>query len=467
MSTRRTVPEPARAVPVLGAYDVVVCGGGPSGCAAAVAAARHGANTLLLEKEGHLGGATVGQLVCVILSSNGADFQGIWHEYIHRLRRRDAVRPFQRSPKHGQIYSTLDPEQVKFVWDDLLTEAGAHLLHHAYACTGMIIDGTAKGVFLETRAGRRAILAQRVIDCTGDGIVAAESGVPWDQGDGEHPWAMALTKMLRLGNARRPAHWPDEEALKQIEEKLTGAIARGEFDAPVLVEKTRFLNYIRSWLWELPDPRPETLFLISRVLEVDPLDPWDLTRAEREGREQARQGAEAFRRFVPGCEDAYLLDTSNQIGVRSSRRLRGMATVTDEDAWGFRKRPEESIARCSWDIDVWPANSYSKAAVPHDQPTYQDREERMRRGDYFDIPYGAIVAQDIDHLLMAGRCISASHLAQASLRIQQTCMATGQAAGTAAALSLRENTSPRRLSPAVVTEQLEHDRSQVPPAFEP
>ncbi len=379
-NTSQTYPEPANDVPVLGAYDVVVCGGGPAGCAAAVASARHGANTLLIEKDGYLGGATVAQLVCVILSTNGADFQGIWHEYIHGLRQRNAVRPFMRCPKRGQIRSVVDPEQVKFVWDELVSEAGAAILHHAYACTCLLEEGKANGVFVETRAGRRAVLAERVIDCSGDGIVAAQSGVPWEQGDGEHPWAMALTKMLRLGNAQRPADWPDEDALERIEEELTSAIARGEFDAPVLVEKTRFLNYVRSWLWELPKPRTETLSLISRVLEIDPLDPWELTRAEREGREQARQGAEAFRRFVPGCEDAYLLDTSNQIGVRSSRRLRGLATVSDEDAWSFRKQPGEGIARCSWDIDVWPANSYSKAAVPRDDPAYGEREERMRAG---------------------------------------------------------------------------------------
>ncbi|HQI77374.1 MAG TPA: FAD-dependent oxidoreductase, partial [Candidatus Latescibacteria bacterium] len=170
-------------------------------------------------------------------------------------------------------------------------------------------------------------------------------------------------------------------------------------------------------------------------------------------------------RFVPGFEEAYLLDTSNQIGVRSSRRLRGLATVSDEDVWNFNKYPD-SIARASWDVDVWPADSYSKAAVPLGTDGYKWRQERMERGDYFDIPYGAIVADGVDNLFMAGRCISASHLAQASLRIQQTCMSTGQAAGTAAALCVRTGASPRALDPQRVIRQLEQDRAAVKPALD-
>jgi len=463
MPTTRS--EPGRNVPVLASYDVVVCGGGPAGCAAAVAAARNGARTLVLEKEGYLGGAPCTQLVCVILSTNGVDFQGIWHEYIARLQARKAVRPFSRPSPGGHIRSVTDPEQVKFVWDELLTEAGVEMLHHTYGAVCAVEDGAAKGVFVETRAGRQAILAKCVVDATGDGIVAAQTGITFEQGDGEHLWAMALTKMFRMGNVRKPANWPDEEALARIERELTEAIERGEYTAPVIVEKKRFMGYVRNWSWAMPENRTEFLSLISRVLKVNPLDPFDLTRAEREGREQARQAADAFCRFVPGFEEAYLLDTSNQIGVRSSRRLRGIATVSDEDVWNFNKYPD-SIARASWDVDVWPADSYSKAAVPLGTDGYKWRQDRMARGDYFDIPYGAIVADGVDNLFMAGRCISASHLAQASLRIQQTCMSTGQAAGTAAALCVRTGASPRTLDPQRVIRQLEQDRAAVKPALD-
>ena len=471
--------EPSRPIPVMGEYDVVVCGGGPSGCAAAIAAARHGARTLLIEKDGYLGGATVSQLVCVILSTNGVDFQGIWHDYARGLRERGGLRELTGFPcdRHtdgdrdgagaqhtrGNIHGCVDPETVKYVWDDLLTGAGVEMLHHVYGCTCMIEDSAVSGVVVESRAGRRAIRAGRVIDCTGDGIVAAQAGVEWEQGDGEHPYAMALTKVFRLGGLARDLAPLDEATMREIGAALEDAVKRGVYDTPVVTEQTRLLSYIQGRNWRLPERRREMLSVISRVLKVDPLDPFDLTRAEREGREQARQAADFYVRRVPGCEDGYLLDTSAQIGLRSSRRLRGLATVTEADAREFRTYPD-SIARSSWSIDVWPADSYAAPAVDRTSQEALDRHERLRAGEYFDIRYGCIVAAGLDNLLMAGRCISAEHVAESSLRIQQTCMATGEAAGVSAALSLRADTTPRELDPQIVVRQLETDRD-VEPAY--
>jgi hypothetical protein len=146
--------------------------------------------------------------------------------------------------------------------------------------------------------------------------------------------------------------------------------------------------------------------------------------------------------------------------------VRGLATVTAADAMGFITHPDD-IARSSWEIDVWPADSYGRTSVDRASAAWKERAERMRAGAHFGIPYGALVAFGVDNLLMAGRCISAEHVAESSLRIQQTCQATGQAAGTAAAMSIRLGLTPRELPAATLIAQLEQDRAKVIPAWAP
>jgi len=457
-----TYREPAKDLKVLGHWDVIVAGGGPAGCAAAWAAARRGARTLIVEKSGHLGGQTVDALVCAILSTNGVDFQGVWHDWIRALRRRRGDNELSRKGDQMMI-TTVYPESVKYAWDDLLSEAGVEFLHHAHVGGAIVEEGVLKGVILDTRAGRQAAFAKRVVDGTGHGIVCHEAGVPWEQGDGTNKWAMALTKVFRLSGMNWDNITYTDEIIARAEAELDAAIARGEFVTPVVTEKKRLLKYAKLKLWDMGGGRGQIMSVLSRVLKVDPLDPWDFTRAEREGRAQAWEGAEAYRRFIPGCENAYLLDTSYQIGVRSTRRVQGLVRLTDDDAWQLRKQ-SNSIARSSWDIDIWPADSYTKEAVPRDDADYKKRHAKVAAGDYFDIPYGCIVAAGVDNLLMAGQCLSASHVAESSLRIQQTCMATGQAAGTAAAMSIELNVTPRELDPAPLLAQLAKDRD-VEPAY--
>lgn len=462
MSTHCT--EPARTTPVLGTFDVIVCGGGAAGCAAAIASARHGARTLLVERDGHLGGATVSQLVAHILSTNGVDFQGIWHEWARTLHARGGLAHGRLLRQGDQIRGGVDPELVKFAWDDLITGAGAEQLLHSWCAGALIEDGDCTGLLVETRAGRRALRAARVVDCTADGAICAAAGVPWQQGDGIHPWGQALTKVFRMGGVRWPAEGYDQEALDLAQTALAEAVDQGAYDSPV-IRNGRVLRYgTGHWVHQSVMPqRAEHNEFPSRVLRVDPLDPFDLTRAEREGREQARQCAEALRACVPGYEAAYLLDTSAHIGIRDSRRIQGRATVTAADAWDFRKHPD-GIARSSWHIDIWPADSYDAPAVPHGDPAYEERTQALRAGAFFDIPYGCLVAQGVDNLLVAGRCLSAEREAQASLRIQQTCQATGQAAGTAAALSLAAGLPPSELDAQVLVKQLARDRD-IEPAF--
>lgn len=421
---------PAKTVPVFGSYDVVVCGGGPAGCAAAIAAARHGAKTLLIEKYGYLGGATVAQLVSVVLSTNGVDFQGIWHEWARRLLAIKAMAPIIRSPSHfypgcAWFRTSVDSEGVKRVWDDMLEESGAEVLLQAHLCGACIDDGRITGVLVHTRAGSCVIRASRVIDCTGDAAVCHEAGVPWDRGVKGKLWPQQVSLVRRMGGLPLPG--------------TAGATPLGSGGTAAY--------------------RPDALGRVDR-LRVDPLDPFAVSATMRDARREVGRQTEGL------PEGRYLVDTAAELGVRTSRIVQGMARVSDDDAWNLHKA-DDGIARSSWEIDIHPPDD----ELPLPEKWFHSKSEsyaifskRLAEGDWFDIPYGCIVTPGVDNLLVAGRCISAGYLAQGSLRIQQTCMATGQAAGIAAALSLNADVTPAALDPATVVAQLAVDRA-IEPAF--
>lgn len=270
-----TYREPARETPVLAQYDVVVCGAGAAGCAASIAAARHGASTLIVERDGFLGGATVSQLVAHVLSTNGVDFQGIWHEWIGKIRQRGGLSAKDLIGGPGHYRLGVDPEIVKYAWDDLLSEAGVAILHHAWCSACIVKDGAAAGVVVETRAGRRAVRARRVIDCTGDATVCAAAGVPLEQGDGSHPWSQALTKVFRMGNVRWPENGYGPQKIAEAKQRLQESIRRGEFDSPV-VKNGRAIKYSANneVHGSVVPHRSEMNVFASRVLRVNPLDPW-------------------------------------------------------------------------------------------------------------------------------------------------------------------------------------------------
>ena len=455
--------------------DVLVVGGGPAGCAAAVRAARTGAKTLLIERSGMLGGATVNQDVIVLLSQNGADLEGIWQEYMARLflrggaEKENFVLPDPVYYKNFPLLMNgfLDPNVVRLVWDELIEEAGAELLLHA-AFADVIKDGSKiESVIVGTRAGLCKIRAKVVIDCTGDGLVANAAGASWEQGSKTSKCAMSLTKVIRLGGIKEGAGRGDMP-IDVLREKLEKDVASGVYRSGIMTSG-RVLQYIHPKLLRYSKRRREIFLVTSRVLNADPTSAEDITRAEREGLRSMYEVYDFYKRYVPGCEDAYIAHLSNDIGVRSSRRVHGRAYVTDEDAITFQKC-EDSIARASWQLDVWPSDSYTSPAgneggikSDEERTAYKNR---IANGDYFDIPYGAILSRDVDNLMLGGRIISASHLAEASLRIQQTCMCTGEAAGYAAAKAVQRGVLPFMLDGKEISRELRVIRDNTLPAWD-
>ena len=449
--------EPARKLPVLGAVDVIVAGGGPAGCAAALAAARHGARTLLVERENCLGGAATLGLISRYMSPNGQDYQGVWHDFMRAMRGRGAARDGD-NPFNG----SWDAEMMKLVWDEMMEAAGVELLFHVHVAGVMKKGAAVAGVIIETKAGRAALAAGRVVDCTGDGVVCAQAGAGFDLGADGAPWAMACTLAGRLG----PVHMPDDITAfrRKVDENYNAAVARGEYTASGVVHG-RAAKKAKTW-WTRRAPFGDEIGVVNgRILEVNPVDPFSLTRAERLARREIVEVADFHRRCVPGCEASYLVQTGAHIGVRSSRRSRGVDTMTAADVFELRKS-ENSIARGAWIVDIWPAASHTAPTIDLARPEIARMEERLKAGDYYDIRYGCLVPQGVDNLLVAGRCLSAEHEAQASLRIQQTCMSTGEAAGVAAAMSLDAGAAPKDLEPSRVAAQLRRDRESIAPAVQ-
>jgi hypothetical protein len=407
-----TIPQAARELPVLGEVDVLVCGGGPAGFAAAVSAARQGAETLLLEQHGCLGGmATVG---LVIPHFDCWLNDGINAEWIGRMRARNAW-----GARYWRI--SYDPEQAKGVCEEMVLESGADLLYHALA-DGAIVEGDAlMGATLATKSGRAAVLARTVVDATGDGDLAARAGAPFVKGREEDGVAQACTLMFRLGGV----DWVQigaRELAKRVAEAAqeSGAPYRLAFQQP----------------WLLPTPQPGVVIAqLTHMRGVDGTDMRQVTRAEIDGRRQAQAFVTFVREHVPALRDAYLIDTATALGVRETRHILGEYVLAADDVRAGQKF-DDGIATASFPIDIHSSDDTSQIG------------EHL--SGVYDIPYRSLVPRQVDGLLTAGRCISGDHVAHASYRVKGPCMAMGQAAGVAAAICSARGVTPRALDPADV-----------------
>jgi len=342
----QTAIKITKTVPRLHETEIMVVGAGPAGCAAAVTAARMGCKTLIVERYGFAGGAAVTQTVPVVLSQNGADFQGIWHEFMREMKKNGLVSEMVRGEQCDYwLSSTYSPESAKHAWDALLTEAGVEVLYHAMVTGIQVSDEREVRVILETRRGSFHVKARVVIDCTGDGYVCAQAGLDFELGNGDGPVSQAATKMFRLIDGVKPELVLNTENLATLQEAYEEAIRRGEYDSPVITSGY-LLKYITSRAGKhLPDGT--LLFNAVRMIDVDSLDPWSLSRAEIEGRRYALQCARFIASHVPANDRAKLLDTSMELGVRASRRILGEAYLTRDDVVTLRKFPD-GIARGRW-----------------------------------------------------------------------------------------------------------------------
>ena len=451
-TTKRTLAEPGRPVPVFRECEVLVVGGGPAGTAAAVAAAREGADTILLERYNHLGGLSTGGLVIWIDRmtdwSGRLVIRGIAEELLGRLRPGAVAGPApnvfgsrntalvehwrRRSSAHHKIVTwapTINPEHLKLASLDLVREAGAALVLHAWGAAPVLNDdGSIGGVYFESKEGRRAITARVVIDCTGDGDIFHRAGAGCDTEIDERSIHHCMNTSWLFGDVDMNAwlHFryaePDAFAAFMLEGRLA---CGGGFERPVV-----------SWRDDI------ALFMGPRISGLSGVDVADLTEAEVISRRYMAAHLAFYRKRAPGFAKADLLQTAPQLGVRHSRRLVGIGKVRRED-WDDATPRTDEIGVSPSLAPKWPSLS---------------------------VPFGCLIPETIEGVIAAGRHVSCDPSSHSILREIPQCWLTGQAAGVAAAIAVRQNLRPRDVDIAALQAglrrqhvHLSSDRAEHPP----
>jgi len=450
----RSILLPARRATGGGDTDVLVVGGGQAGLGAALGAAAAGARVILAEQYGFLGGHATAALVMPWMSFHTQGpaagtvktrllpgdhgpgkpiLAGVVRTFVERLvRSGGAIRP---SLETGYTVP-FDPEVFKLVGLDLLDEAGVSYLLHALA-TDVTEAESGRQVVFETKSGPVVISARVVIDCTGDGDMAARAGAAFEMGRPEDGLVQPMTLMFRMVEFQYATF---ERYVQEHPDQWRGVY--GLWDLVRQASEAGELKLAREDILLFGTPHEHEVAVNStRVTQVLGVDVWDLTYAEWEGRRQMRQIAAFLQRHVPGFQNAYVVQSGVTVGVRETRRIVGAYQLTADDLLTARQF-EDVIARGSYPLDIH--NPTGKGTLLR----------RLPPGQAYDIPLRALIPRSVDRLLVAGRCLSGTHEAQSSYRAMPIAMATGQAAGVCAALAVRHMTLPRNLPAAEVQREL-------------
>ncbi|MBN1686666.1 MAG: FAD-dependent oxidoreductase [Spirochaetales bacterium] len=463
--------------------DVIIAGGGPAGIIAAIAAARNGADTLLIEQNGYVGGTAAMGLPMLSFHNNRGEqiVAGIPWELITRLKEMDeavvvrmaggsssagAGGGAQRNAlyKGGSVYAAMSvpvrPEAFKYAAWKMLEEAGVEVLLYTYVTRVVSTGGKVTGIVLENKSGRQRVDGKCIVDCTGDGDVAALSGAPFEKGRSADGVTQPLTMLFVLGGIDLDRAEAEGVAVRRNMEVVDSPVWQSfyrKYDIRLDRWKDRLLK-------DFPRSGVDKGFILrywgdgvcygGNMLHVPYYDASkgeELSRAVVEGRNLVWNLVRFMRENVPGFDRVHLVNTYN-IGVRESRRITGHYLLTYEDVIEAR-RHEDDIALNGYFVDIHDYDG-SWFHLP-------DRGTQIKDYGSYGIPYRCLLPQSVDRLLVAGRCLSTSHEAHASARVMGTCMAMGQAAGTAAALSVRGRTTPRALDSKKLLEALEAQGAMV------
>ena len=468
-----TYLEPARELPAA-AYDVVVAGGGPAGFGAALGAVRAGAKTLLIERNGFLGGTATAGLMAN-LNITGEHLVGAAHDLLYRLAERDEA-------WMGRVV-TFSPEHMKQAALEMLDEAGVDLLFYTMASRPILEENRVRGLVVENKSGRQAFFSPVLVDCTGDADLAYRAGAPTVIGRESDHKMRPFSVLFRMGNIDlkkvleyvqahpdqfnpdpyRNVVQPDRKVLR-IEgfyDIMAAARDRGEL--------AKDIHYMRL---EGIDAANGTIFVNTvRVYGLDGSDAAQLTRGEIECRRQMLQIADVIRKYVPGCERAFVIDSSVNIGVRETRRILGEYIYDEVDAWNKVKHPDTVLHL--WRRAALGSEMHSPdAGEGLRDADFYERQKRLNPGEVpppperdFYFPYRSLIPQKLDGMLVAGRSMSVTHMGDTWTRAIMIVMACGQAAGVAGALAARNGVGVRQVDAAQIRQVLAAQGADVGEAF--
>jgi hypothetical protein len=442
-----TIREPARETPVLDEADVIVVGGGAAGIGSALAAARNGAKTVLIEQANCLGGL---QTQCLNPRFTEVDpdiHGGLIDEIISRLKKEGAtVREAARDPRYKAV--SFDPEYYKFLLDNMMDEAGVKLFYHAFAVGAVREGNTLMGILIESKEGRHAVLGKVVIDTTGSADIAWKSGAgcmadgfPRGTGKGRHMgfgYAVTFrevdTKKFEEFRQKNPREW-------------VGPIAGKSLIKKARTEGKLYGN--RGAFWFSPHFAPGGVWILGPHYGL-PMGhhPWlleDFSNGEIDMRKQAWSAYNLLKNNVPGWENAHIDQLPNQVMLRDSHRLLGEYVLTEEDMRQGRAF-DDSIAVSNHAPDIFGPD---------------DQHEFIGNVPPFDIPYRALISKDIDNLMAAGSAMSTDFVTFAATRYCTPSICTGQAAGTAAALAVRNKVTPKTMDVKLLQDTLRKQGAHV------
>ncbi|MFY9175893.1 MAG: FAD-dependent oxidoreductase [Caldicoprobacterales bacterium] len=414
--------EPSKKIPIKDSVDVLVVGGGPAGFSAAVNAGRMGARTMLIEQTGDVGGvATVGLMSHWTGNTRGGFYEEILTRSCDHQNADNVDQEFGR-----QI---INPEKLKTVMLEMLYEANVIVQLHTFACDVILEDNKIKGVIVESKSGREAIMAKIIIDASGDGDIAAKSGVPFYKGRETDGRMQPMTLMFKVAGV------DTERAVFLGSFEETCQVPAG--DAQTLAKEK--LPYPAGHILLYPTTLPGVVTCnMTNCIDVDGTKAEDLTRATYICRKQIDSIVDFLREYIPGYENCYVISSASMIGVRETRHFEGEYTITEEDILEARVFDDWAVTRAHFNFDV---HNLSGSGLDE---TGMQKKFPQQKG--YTIPYRCFVPKKVDNLLLAGRNISGTHMAHSNFRVMPICANMGQSVGIAAALCARDGITPRELN---------------------